>query len=225
MKIGVNYRASPSIFGSGRGQAVLAIASVCKAAGYEVVLFQETDRVWWEDVPDLAHSYTSQKLTKESRCDLLIDVDGELDPDLRSMITDRVIVFLRSDPTFACLEKAVYMDQESTYSVQGAHEIWVWDLVPETRVPVLETMLERPVKRVPYVWIPDVLKEYVATSPVPPSDLVEPLSVVVGEKNTTNTSSCLIPFVGAAKATNVKEIVLLNSILCRIHNLCGLRLE
>ena len=211
MKIGLNYRASPSIFGSGRGQAVLAIASVCKAANHEVVLFQETERVWWEDVPNLAHSYTIQKLTQNSRCDLLIDIDGKLDPTLRSMITDRVIVFLRSDPTFECLEKAVYMDQESTYSVQGAHEVWVWDLVPESRVPVLETMLERPVKRVPYVWIPDALKEYVTTSPVPPSAIVEPLSIVIGEKNTTNTSSCLIPMLGAAKATNVKEIVLLNA--------------
>jgi hypothetical protein len=121
MKIGLNYKATPSIFGSGRGQAVLAMASVCRAAGHEVVLFQETERGWWDDVPGLANDYTIQRLTKTSRCDLLIDVDGELNPDLRSMITERVIVFLRSDPTFEYLEKAVYMSQESTYSLQGVH--------------------------------------------------------------------------------------------------------
>jgi len=211
MKIGLNYKATPSIFGSGRGQAVLAMASVCRAANHEVVLFQETDRGWWDDVPGLASDYTIQRLTKTSRCDLLIDVDGELSPDLRSMITERVIIFLRSDPTFEYLEKAVYMSQEPTYSLQGVHEVWVWDLmVSESRLPILETMLERPVKRVPYVWSPDVLKEYV-TGSSDPCDTSQPLSVVIGEKNTTNTSSCLVPLLGTIKASTVKEIVLLNA--------------
>jgi GR25 family glycosyltransferase involved in LPS biosynthesis len=71
-------------------------------------------------------------------------------------------------------------------------------------------MLERPVKRLPYVWIPDVLKEYV-TSSSNPCDISQPLSIVIGEKNTSNTSSCLVPLVGAVKASNVKEVVLLNA--------------
>jgi hypothetical protein len=75
-------------------------------------------------------------------------------------------------------------------------------------------MLERPVKRVPYVWIPDALKEYVTGSSASSSnscDTSQPLSIVVGEKNTSNTSSCLVPLLGTIKASTVKEIVLLNA--------------
>ena len=93
MKIGIPFQASSTAFGSGKAQAVLAMANVCVKAGHDVTLLYEGDRSWWEDVQGLEAQYTIRPLTKERLCDLVIDIDGKLDPDLRTAVGGRVIVF------------------------------------------------------------------------------------------------------------------------------------
>jgi len=225
MKIGIPFRASPSIYGSGSGQAILTIAYVCQGAGHEVTLLQVTDKEWWDDAKGLTAGYTIKKLTQDDEYDLLIDVDGMVSPDLRC--AKKVVVFFRSDPSFEYLEKAAYMSEEPTYSLQGVHEVWVWDvMVGEERVPLIQTMMEGlPVRRLPYVWTSDIVDNYLrgqGGSLLPPQvdlpeggqggSLLPPCPLIIAEKNNSNTSSCLIPLLGVAKATNVNEILLCNAL-------------
>ena len=213
MKIGIPFKAHSTAFGSGRAQAILAIAEVCADAGHTVVLLQETEMDWWEDVRSLEKAYTIQRLGTESDLDLLLDIDGLVNPDLRK--AKKVVVLFRSDPSFEYLEQAAYMSQTSPYSLQGVHEVWVWDLmVSAERLPLLQTMMEDlPVRQVPYVWTPVLLNQYLANElvEVKPSAYVKPWIAVVSEKNTTVTSSCILPLLGAKKASCVKEILLCNA--------------
>jgi alpha(1,3/1,4) fucosyltransferase len=218
LKIGIPYKAHSTAFGSGKAQAVIAIAEVCKAAGQEVVLLQQDGQVWWGDIVGLESGYTILPLTKERLCDVVLDIDGCLNPDLRSAVGDTVIAFFRSDPSFEYLEKAAYMSQEIPYSLQGVHEVWVWDrMVGEERVPLLETMMENlPVRRLPYVWTPALLQQYLKRESIDLGSRVQPdtaqqWTAVISEKNTSNTSSCILPLLGAAKAANIGEIILSNA--------------
>ena len=217
MKIGIPFQASSTAFGSGKAQAVLAMANVCVKAGHDVTLLYEGDRSWWEDVQGLEAQYTIRPLTKERLCDLVIDIDGKLDPDLRTAVGGRVIVFFRSDPSFEYLEASASMGQAQPYSLQGVHEVWVWDLmVGLERIPLLQTMMEAlPVRRVPYVWTSVLLKQYLEKEALGTKALQTqtPIAwnVFISEKNTTNTSSCLIPLLASSKACNVGEIILFNA--------------
>jgi GR25 family glycosyltransferase involved in LPS biosynthesis len=214
MKIGIPFKASVTVFGSGKGQAIIACAEVCKALGHEVVLIQEMGP-WWSDIEGLV--YDRVPVGCEKVCDVLLDIDGQMDPDVRSAMAAKVIVFFRSDPSLEYLERAAYMSQETSYSLQGAAEVWVWDvMVPSEKVPLIQTMMEDlPVKRVPYVWTPLLLKQYLANEVK--SETAKPLvtpekgwTALISEKNTHITSSCLIPLLGSAKASNIDEILVCN---------------
>jgi len=210
MKIGIAYKTGPSVFGSGKGQAVLGIAEVCLKAGHEVVLIQEGN--WWPELQGLESNYTIVPPSTDRVCDVFLDIDGLTDPDIRSAMGHQVIVFFRSDPSLEYLEKAAYMSQDAPYSLQGVTEVWVWDWIGSERIPLLETMLENlPVRRLPYVWTPRILEHYLATESVKPVKPAEGWTIVISEKNTTVTSGCLIPLLGAAKATSTNEILLCNA--------------
>ena len=210
MKIGIAFKASPSAFGSGRTQVVLALAEVCKLSGHEVVLIQEGSLRWWSDVESLESHYTIVAASTQQVYDLFIDIDGKVDPSVRK--GSKVVVLFRSDPSFEYLEQAAYMKQDTTYSLQGVNEVWVWDLmVGAERLPLLQTMFENlPVKRIPYVWTPALLKAYCTSTK--PMQTIQPTAwnVFIAEKNTTNTSSCLIPLLGATKAA-AQDILLFNA--------------
>ena len=218
LKIAIPFRAQASAFGSGKSQAALAIAEVCQAAGHEVTLLHRDEQVWWGDIPGLEDKYVVTDLSgNTTKHDVVIDLDGCLDPDVRSALGTKVVVFFRSDPSFEYLEKAAYMSQETSYSLQGVHEVWVWDkMVGEERVPLLQTMLENlPVRRLPYVWTSSILEQYLRLNAE--NEIKEgqetsgKWTAIISEKNNTNTSSCILPLLGATKAPNVEEIILCNA--------------
>ena len=211
MKIGIAFKATKSAFDSGHCQAVLALAGRLLEQGYDVSLVNCGTVEWWSDIGGLKKNYRCVVGGSEVM-DVMIDVDGVC-PHYTAV---KNILLLRSDPSFDFLEKVPYVSQAQGYSLEKIHEVWVWNImVPEERLPFLRTLFQdRPVRRIPYVWTP-VLLEVAVKGIKPPS--VESFSeqsivAVIAEKNNTNTSSCLVPYLGASKSNRVSHINLYNAI-------------
>ena len=208
MKIGITFKAQGSAFASGHGQTVLALAERLKEQGYDVCLVNCGTEEWWSDMEGLKGSYRCVKEGVKG-LDVLIDVDG--------VCTQRTgaknILLLRYDPCFDSLEKVPYVNQEFSYCLQGLDEIWVWDImVPNHQLQFLSTLFQGlPVIRVPYVWTSTLLQRY-ALDHVAESGTSKTLNIHIAEKNTSNTSSCLVPFVAASKMTGDCQIHLYNAL-------------
>jgi alpha(1,3/1,4) fucosyltransferase len=208
MKIGIAFKATKSAFDSGHCQAVLALANRLSEQGYDVSLVNCGE--WWSDIEGLKKNYRCVMGGSEIM-DIMIDVDGVC-PHYTAV---KNILLLRSDPSFEFLEKVPYVNQTQGYALEKIHEVWVWDMmVPEERIPFLRTLFrDLPVRRVPYVWTP-LLLETVVKEVRPALESVSEQTIVafIGEKNNTNTSSCLVPFLGASKSNRVNHINLYNAI-------------
>ena len=206
MRIGIPFRATHSVFDSGHAQAVLAVAEVCKAAGHDVVLVQQGTHPWWRDAKrPCIPAIPAELLTSLSpRLNLLIDVEGR--GDVRG--AERHVALLRKDPSLVALEEGAYLSDKEPLDLTGFDEVWVWDaFVSEERVPLVLQLVQKPVRRVPYVWTP-------ALMPLNhEQDVIKaPYAVFVGEKNDSVTSSCIVPVVGAARSASCKSILIGNGI-------------
>lgn len=180
MKIGIPYYIHPLPHYSGRYRVALALAEVMRSLDHTVTLLnQGTDEM-------------KEFLEGSEVLDLLIDIDGICQPQVRARIAKRVAVLFRGNPEFRCLETSAYMSSEIPYTLGQAHEVWVWDaFVTENQIPLLQSLFEGlPVRRVPYVWSKGDLKE------IGPAEKASTVHIL--EKNTTNMSSCIVPLVSAA---------------------------
>jgi alpha(1,3/1,4) fucosyltransferase len=194
MHIAISFRPQPTIFGSGQGQAVIALAEMYKGQGDQVTLVNYGQGEWWADAEGL--EFERRRIgARGDPFDVFVDVGGALGSDQRTG-TKNVILF-RSDPSFDALEKASYVQRDGGPDLNGVHEVWVWDaLVPEGRTGIISTLFNGlPVVRIPYVWTSSILKNYLRLEGLEdkPSSSLDVLHIA--EKNTTNTSSCVVPFV------------------------------
>ena len=229
MKIGISYAATESIFDSSRGQQALTLAKVYITLGHDVILLNQGQLSWWKDEQVLKGQIPTIPMkdfvTGTDQVDLFVDIDGICLGTVRAKIAKRVAVLFRGSPDFAFLEKASYMEVNPLYTLSGAHEVWVWDaFVKETSVPLLQSLFEGlPVRRVPYVWIEDFLNQQetpvvnqqetpvvnqqkIPEQPSQPSQQ----SILIAEKNTTNTSSCIVPLLAATKWKKASAIRIIN---------------
>jgi len=212
MKIGISYIASESIFDSSKGQQALTIASVCQRLGHDVILLNQGPKDWWEDEQVLKGRFERipmKDFVRTQPVDLFIDIDGICMGSVRSQIAKRVAVLFRGSPDYTFLEKATYMEPNPLYTLQGADEIWVWDaFVQESRIPMLQSLFEGlPVRRVPYVWMEDFLNQQ--EMPVV-NQANNPTTILIAEKNTTNTSSCIVPLLAATKWKKTSAVRIVN---------------
>ena len=214
MKIGIGYYATDSIFDSSRGQQALTIATVLKQLGHTVLLInQSLDKDWWKDEKVMVGQFDrvlmkDLVLQPSKQLDLFIDIDGICLGPVRAQIARRTAVLFRGNPEFRFLEKATYMEQSPLYTLTGVAEVWVWDaFVEESHVPMLQSLFEGlPVRRVPYVWIADFVAQQTPTSQ---KGICQP--ILIAEKNTTNTSSSVVPLVAAAKWARADVIRLIGA--------------
>lgn len=194
MHIGISFRPQPTIFGSGQGQTVIALAEMYKGQGDRVTLVNYGQGEWWADAEGL--EFERRRIGGPGDpFDVFVDVGGALGAIQRTG-TKNVILF-RSDPSFDALEKASYVQQDGGPDLNGIHELWVWDaLVPEGRTGIISTLFKSlPVVRIPYVWTPSILKNYLRLEGLKDETTQSLEALHIAEKNTTNTSSCIVPFV------------------------------
>ena len=220
MKIGISFAATDSIFDSSRGQQALTLATVFQKLGHEIVLLNQSTPLWWKDEQVLKGRFASipmkEFVTGTDQVDLFVDMDGLCLATVRSKIAKRVAVLFRGSPDFTFLEKASYMEVNPLYTLGGAHEVWVWDaFIKASAIPMLQSLFEGlPVRRVPYVWIEDFLKQQELPivnqqeTPIPVTS--QQPTLLIAEKNTTNTSNCIVPLLAASKWKKASAIRIVN---------------
>ena len=216
--IGITYfvRENGSIFGSSRGQTALFLRKVLQACGYNVTLVHSSTVVkWWEDAAGLEGQTIS--LMDCRGLDLLIDIDATLSGEIRKKIAKKTVGFLRGRVLFNELENASYLQQNIVRIMDGLDEIWFWDIFnPEEDLGPLESLFKIPIRPMPFIWEPFILDNYIKISGVK-RNLVSTNSPVfhIAEKNTTNTSSAIIPLCGLVelnKTSRVNKIIMHNGI-------------
>jgi len=200
MRIGISFVGTNSVFDSGTAQAVFAVAQACKEAGHDPVLIGTL----WPDAPKGLYPTLSVDLllSLSPPLDLLIDMEGRTGVRQAAL----VVALLRKDPSRVALEQAAYLSQTPSVDLTGVHQVWVWDtLVSEERVPLVAQLLQKPVKRVPYVWTPILLRPFAEARPV-----AKPYTAFISEKNISAATSCIVPLIGLNRAASVQSILVSN---------------
>jgi len=212
MRIGITYRPQDNLFYSGWNQAALTLAELFlseaniannASEANEVTLLTHHETEWWEDYPK---NRKTAQIHETTGLDLLIDIDGRVTGSMRARVATTTVVFLRTFLQFAEMDASVYL--ETPYvprSFEHVSEIWCWDILnPEATLPSIQTLFPCPIRRVPFVWSPSVVKYY--SHPTVHASIEEPPQekqwvVHVAEKNKENMSSSVLPLVA------IKELV------------------
>jgi GR25 family glycosyltransferase involved in LPS biosynthesis len=207
MKVGVTFSSSADLRLSGANQTALLLGEVMLALGHAVTFIDSAAGAWWADVPRIEGTLVASLYDAEG-LDVLIDVDGKVAPELRS-VARQTIVFLRSFVQFMEMDATVY--PEVTYvprSMKGVSEIWCWDLLnPVETIPSIQTLFPCPIRRVPFVWSSSITdwmsgRGMAAAAATAVSQWI----VHVAEKNNHNTSSVVLPLVA------IRELTLKNAL-------------
>jgi len=168
---------------------------------------------WWADAEDLKGRFRQigAKDVATARLDWLVDMDAICSPLLRKAAKARCAALFRGTLDFQFLEKANYVNSNAYYTLEGIDEIWMWDCFnTEASLGGLGTWFgDRPLRRVPFVWSPLCLNKSCNTE----RGLAgEDIQIVIGEKNTSSATNCIVPLVGACQWTGRKRaICLLNA--------------
>lgn len=193
IRVGITFNPNKPLFYSGLNQTAVQLAELLQTLQYEVTLVDYTndDTTWFTDYPQ---TYQVEKLHQVFNLDLLVDVDGHVSEAARHKAAKKTVVFLRTFLQFAEMDSQLYI--ESPYvprSMKGVAEIWCWDILnpPET-IPSIQTLFPCPIKRVPFIWTPTIVKHY--AKPITYTQGTS-WTVHVAEKNTDNSSSSILPIV------------------------------
>ena len=205
--IGITYRpnTTPSaLFYSGLNQTALTLFEVFTALGWTVTLMDTTsgEDTWFSDYPAVG---PTKKLHETTNLDVLVDIDGLVSAYQRKKAAKKTIVFLRTFLQFAEMDATVYIETPMVLrTMEEVEEVWCWDILnPVETIPSIQTMFPCPIRRVPFVWSSSVAEHYSKGKTALSPSLEHPAQwqVHVAEKNTNNTSSCVLPLVA------IKELV------------------
>jgi GR25 family glycosyltransferase involved in LPS biosynthesis len=191
--IGITYDSSKDFFYSGANQAAVILSEMFQSLGYLVFLLDTNiDSTLPQGAPKLDLFF--MKLY-DAQVDILVDIDGYINPLTRKKVSKRSIVFMRTFLQFSEMDKSVY--PEAPYrrrDFTGVSEIWCWDILnPIETIDSIQTLFPCPIRRAPFIWSPSCVKLY--TPLLATEDSGADLEVHIAEKNDNNTSSSIIPLV------------------------------
>lgn len=190
--VGITYDSSKELFYSGANQTAIVLTELFQKLGY-IVLLLDTNlegTAKCVNFPKLDVLFSNLYETKDLQ--ILIDIDGYVNPSFRKKIAKKSFVFLRTFLQFSEMDKSVY--PEVAYRPRDftdVSEIWCWDIInPEETLDSIQTLFSCPIRRVPFIWSPTPISEYEISKPTN-----GPLEIHIAEKNDNNTSSSIIPLV------------------------------
>lgn len=229
--IGITYNVGEngSIFGSSRGQTALMLRKMLEALEANVMLVHcGTTVKFWDDATGLEGNCIS--LVDCSGLDLLIDIDAVLSGEIRGKIAKKTVGFLRGRVLFNEMEHCSYLQQNVVRLMDNLSEIWFWDIFnPEEDLGPLATLFQIPIRHLPFIWEPFILANYLKLSglrseqPELSQSLIAPTEAKpetfhIAEKNTSNTSSAVLPLIGLVelnKRINFNKIIVNNGIVLK----------
>lgn len=198
-----------SFFSTGCSQTALAIAEVLRQDGHTVVFLKtagEESKNWWDDCKTLAESWTVvSKGSEEARgLDILLEIDKfTLSVDDRIQLNaKRGVWLMRKNPILSEIEASLYPTGPGERPMDRISEIWIFkEFSTQDDIEYLETLTQKPVVQVPFVWTPSGVEFHRKESQAPVWSQVydmkefktKPWSIHICETNNSNTSSCTIP--------------------------------
>ena len=216
MRIGILANIQHSMFSGGTSNTSLAIAELWESLGHTVTLLNiHGQATWWDDCDGLKKGHTVASLKEviykiemkelpEKPYDVLFEMDlMMIKAEERAMLTNNSIWICRHMFLVSELEHGLFPVMVSKRTFEGVKEAWVFEETfnEELDLQPLKLLTGVPIKRVPYLWTPSVAKaHYEDISGVPWMTTSKDTNkngwfVRILEKNTTNTSSAVLPFV------------------------------
>jgi len=214
LKVGITYSPSTDLFTSGSAQTSILLLELFKElseSNYDITLIdtKTSDVDWWSDFPRYENVTLSQ-LHKTSNLDLLIDIDGYVNPSYRKKIAKKSVVFMRTFLQFSEMDMAAFSETRAyrSRSFEGISEIWCWDILnpPETLV-ALKTLFLCPIRTVPFIWSSSVATHF-SKGIIPKHTGTGDRKWIVhlAEKNNVNSSSSVFSLV-AVRELHIKSVV------------------
>ena len=198
-----------SMFSAGSANASIAIAESFK--GHDMTLVSLTDKLWWDDCPS-AKGLPVVRLADASGLDILIEIDRTTIPTQKRKIAKHSIWVVRHPFILGELESSLFpTTQTPKREFEGLSQVWLFDTaVEEGAVEALELLTRVPVKVVPALWTPTIAEAHMKDSGIEPwisatvtelrrlqgsTDAIPMWKPHIGETNTTNASSAVLPMV------------------------------
>lgn len=224
--IGITYNPDDDLFYSGSNQCSIVLYEILSKLNVNDTKFvfintKNNRKKWWDDFPEYPNveyktiydeyndnnDNNDNNVNNDSKIDVLIDVDGYVNPRYRVKIAPKTIVFLRTFLQFDELDKSVYYEKDfGIRNYEGVSEIWCWDILnPEETIPSIQTLYPCPIYRLPFIWSSTVIDNYTRHK-YNAYNVENKWNVHIFEKNNTNTSSCILPIVAVKEMCNRKSI-------------------
>jgi len=210
MKIGILANFQHSFFSNGCPTLAFSLAEALQQFGHEPILINiNGNSEWYDDVQELKSLYPRKNfLDIQEPLDIIIDIDGYLNPSERRRVAKKVVIFLRKPMFLLTLEATVYSMNLPIQSFD-CDAIWTWDGYGEQDSHLIEVLTKKPVFRIPFTWSSKAVDEYSASHPSwmdssVGKDTWEPH---VLETNTTMASNCTVTFVGLGHAKSHTKAV------------------
>jgi GR25 family glycosyltransferase involved in LPS biosynthesis len=216
LRIGISYYPEDELFFSGKNQTALLLAEIfANYFHYEVTLVnvKNSEKTWWTEYPQPPNVKTTRSMDSTT-FDYFVDIDALVHPDTRNRLAPRSIVFLRTFVQFSEMDNTIYYEMPYIPRYfDGLYEIWCWDILnPQETLDSIQTIFSCPLRTVPFVWSASVTNCF--QRPLHRTVEGTTWKVHVAEKNTENTSSCIIPLVAIRELTS-KNII---SATYYVHN-------
>lgn len=193
--IGIPYDSSKDFFYSGANQTAVVLGEMLLRLGWTVFLLDTNiDSTLPQGAPKLDLYF--MKLY-DAQVDILVDIDGYINPLTRKKVAKRSIVFMRTFLQFSEMDKSVY--PEAPYrrrDFTGVSEVWCWDILnPVETIDSIQTLFPCPIRRAPFIWSSSCADLYTEAARTITERMTEGLEIHIAEKNDNNTSSSIIPLV------------------------------
>lgn len=203
--IGITYDSSTDLFLSGANQTAITLTELFQQLGYTVILLDRKNNDGKVDkFPKLDVCFSN--IHNATNLDVLIDIDGLVNPSYRKKVATKSIVFLRTFVQFSELDKSVYPEGPYTpRNFEGINEIWCWDILnpPET-LDSIQTLFSCPIRTVPFIWSPTPISPYTINADYK----INPQSnwtIHIAEKNINNSNSAIFPIVAVRELSTHSE--------------------
>ena len=209
MKVGILTNIQHSLFSGGLANTTLALVELLEKLGHTTSIVNTSNVLWWDDCATLKDKYNIVHVDAKVHFDVMIEcVPYYKNAADRKAIATVSIYFIRKNILIPLIEHSLYPIIDANIVYDGLTELWVFKpFCSSDEQQILETLSRLPVKRLPYIWTPNILEAYRAQTNIPlwlqyQAHLAReakghlPLwSTHIVETNTSSTSSCTIPLV------------------------------
>ena len=202
MRIGITVDMRHSMFSAGHPNSCIAICEAFQVGGHDIVFIKKDDKMWWDDVLEIAKDYIIKSIDDVSELDLLIEVAFHPTPLQRARIARKSVWYCRKSALFTDIESTIYACRVEGRNLEGVSEIWTSSMFNNTDdKEYLNTLYPSIlICSVPWLWSSTIVEAHrkERQSPVWPQVIEKiskevPWSLHIMETNASNTSSCSIP--------------------------------